>query len=442
MTAKINEEIKVPKHSARSAREKKQTRLITIGFLVTLAIILGLVGYSFLRQNVLIRNIPIAKINEEVVDTRYFQDRTRLERNAYIQQYQILNAQYQLFADDPQAADYYKNQLLQFQQILDSGEMFGELVLDKIISDQIIAFEAEKLGISISEEEISEGIQVLFSFYPSGTPTPQPTPTLFSTPTYSLTQEALLKTKQTVTPEDIQALLESPLEKSGDGLADSGDGEAQPTETAPSPDGTPAPTATAYTKELYQEKYQDYVGDLGEIDILEENMRKYISYFLLDQKVRDEIIKDVPHTEEMVWARHILVKTKSEAIIVLSRLENGEDWAEIAADVSLDTSNKDNAGNLDWFQRGQMVPEFETAAFDLQVGEISDPIETDFGWHLIQVIGHEDRDLGELDYETAQDLYFAEWLENIKSQYEIEINDVWRDLVPFEPSIPLAYRVN
>ncbi len=175
---------------------------------------------------------------------------------------------------------------------------------------------------------------------------------------------------------------------------------------------------------------------------MEENVRKYMSHFLLNQKVKDEVIKDVPHTETQVWARHILVKTKSEGIIVLSRLENGESWTDVAADVSLDTSNKNNAGDLGWFPKGRMVPEFENAAFDLQVGEISDPIETDFGWHIIQIVGNEERQLDEQSYKNAQDLYYEEWLESINEEYEIEINEVWREVVPSEPMIPIANRVN
>ena len=442
MAAKNNKKINTPKRATLSAKENKQTRLITIGFIATLVVILGLVGYSFLRQNLLVKTIPIAKVNDLVIDTRYFQDRTRLERNAYIQQYQIMNAQYQLFADDPQAADYYKNQLIQFQSLLDAGEMFGEMVLDKIISDQIVAFEAEKLGVSVSDEEIEEGIQILFSYYPSGTPTPLPTPTAFSTPTYSPTQEALIKTMLTATPDGFQDLLNSPLDGNANPTATAEDSPAADSSNGdPSPTQTPWPTATLVTKELYQEEYQDYVNNLKAIDIEEENLRKYIYHFLLNQKVKDEIIKEVPHAQEMVWARHILVKTKSEAIIVLSRLENGEDWAEVTADVSLDTSNKDYAGNLDWFPKGRMVPEFENAAFGLKIGEISDPIETDFGWHIIQVIGHEERNLSEYDYEQAQEAFFQSWLIDIKSQYKIEINDIWKDLVPFEPIIPLAYRI-
>ena len=95
----------------------------------------------------------------------------------------------------------------------------------------------------------------------------------------------------------------------------------------------------------------------------EENLRAYMYHYLLDQKVFSEVTKDVTRDQEQVWARHILVKTQAEAVIVLDRLNKGEDWSAIAAEVSLDTSNKDNGGDLGWFSRGRMVKEFEDAAF-------------------------------------------------------------------------------
>jgi parvulin-like peptidyl-prolyl isomerase len=113
---------------------------------------------------------------------------------------------------------------------------------------------------------------------------------------------------------------------------------------------------------------------------------------------------------EQVHARHILVAEEATAQEVLDRLAAGDDWAALAQEYSLDTSNKANAGDLDWFPRGMMVPEFEEAAFSLDVGETSDLVETDFGYHIIQVLEKGMRALDEETYSAMVSQAFAEWI--------------------------------
>ena len=113
------------------------------------------------------------------------------------------------------------------------------------------------------------------------------------------------------------------------------------------------------------------------------------------QKVYDEAIKQVGDEQE-VHARHILIRAaagdekagkeaedKIKAVIV--RLKKGEDFVKIAGELTEDPSGKANGGDLGYFGKGQMVPEFSDTAFKLEKGQISEPVKTQFGWHVIKV---------------------------------------------------------
>ena len=88
-----------------------------------------------------------------------------------------------------------------------------------------------------------------------------------------------------------------------------------------------------------------------------------------------------------VRASYILVKTKEEAEKLREEIVNGKDFAKAALEESLCPSKRDG-GDLGFFKRGVMVKPFEDAAFELkEIGDISEPVETQFGWHLIKLTG-------------------------------------------------------
>jgi len=89
-----------------------------------------------------------------------------------------------------------------------------------------------------------------------------------------------------------------------------------------------------------------------------------------------------------VNASHILVKTEDEAKVILGELQQGKSFEALAMEKSLCPSKK-KGGSLGWFTRGRMVREFEIAAFSLRKGQISPPVKTQFGWHIIKVVDTE-----------------------------------------------------
>jgi peptidyl-prolyl cis-trans isomerase C len=101
-------------------------------------------------------------------------------------------------------------------------------------------------------------------------------------------------------------------------------------------------------------------------------------------KVYDQAVTKMPKEDE-VHARHILVPTEQEAKDIVAQLKKGGDFATLAKQKSKDPGAS-NGGDLGWFTKSQMVPAFADAAFKLDKGQISDPVKTQFGWHVIEVM--------------------------------------------------------
>ncbi|MBZ9906697.1 peptidylprolyl isomerase [Mesorhizobium sp. B2-5-9] len=119
-----------------------------------------------------------------------------------------------------------------------------------------------------------------------------------------------------------------------------------------------------------------------------EMVEKGVVDKVTDAEVRaryDQEIANTPPVNE-VHARHILVKTKEEAEAIIKQLDGGGDFQKLANEHTSDPSGKSNGGDLGWFGPGQMVPEFDKAAFALEVGKYTkEPVQTQFGWHVIKL---------------------------------------------------------
>jgi peptidyl-prolyl cis-trans isomerase C len=134
-----------------------------------------------------------------------------------------------------------------------------------------------------------------------------------------------------------------------------------------------------------------------------------------------------------IKASHILVKTKEDAQKILERLNNGEKFEALAKEASIDKVSGKNGGELGYFSRGEMVPEFEKAAAMLKVGEVSKPVKTQFGYHIIKVT---DKKTGPVvEFERVKDIIaqklsgerqkeaFDSYLEGLKKDYKIDVNE-------------------
>ena len=126
----------------------------------------------------------------------------------------------------------------------------------------------------------------------------------------------------------------------------------------------------------------DYYRDKLAMEQLLNSVAKAATTDEAEHKAYDEAAKAEPPQTE-IHARHILLPTEDDAKKALARIKGGEDFAKVAKELSKDPSG--DGGDLGWFTKDRMVPEFSDAAFKLKKGEISDPVKTQFGWHIIQV---------------------------------------------------------
>ena len=348
------------KQISRRARESRQLRWIWISTGVVVAAVIAILATGLVLQNLQV----VAVVNGKSIRLPEYQKRVRFW-------YRYYNAFLMPGVFDNLEAD--------------QRTQFFQDIVSELIDEKLILQEAAKRGVSVSDEAIQiELEEAWFQHYRDPlTPTPSPTPDPAATPTT---------------------------------------------------EATPLPTATPDTPEAFQTKYDEFKDTvLNAAQVSETYFRDLIKVTLLRKELESVMVTDVPTeeeqvkfrytstetgeeaiakiaslqagVEEQVHARHILVATMEEAESVLTRLEAGEDFAALAAELSTDESNKDSGGDLGWFGRGSMVAPFEEAAFSGDIGLYPTPIETQYGFHVLDILAREERPI---DMDTA--LYGMDWI--------------------------------
>lgn len=444
------------KHEARIAKEKRQNKVLLTIVIAVLALVVLVVTYGILDNSVFKYSKPVAKVNNTTISVRQFQKRVQYERLSQVEYFTT-------YASSAYAY-FFQSYLVQMQNSLDDYLQFGSDMLDTMINEAVLVEKAKELGITVTEEDIDKEIERGFGYFPNGTPTAEPTIEYRPTSTFSPTQLALVTLTPIPTLEPTATLIpptstvdqtpvattDEPVEGTTTEEAATATATLVPATATPEATATSTPaateipaTATPYTKAGFDSRYQGMISSISEnFEYTDADFRDYVRSLLMNQKMFDYINKDVSRDQEMVWARHILVGTEEEALAVRETLLESGDWTTVAAESSIDSGTASIGGDLGWFTRNQMVEAFENVAFSLEIGEISEPVQSDYGYHIIQVLGHEVRQLTDEEFDTFKNNNYSKFIEEAKAEMDVKKYDRWASFVPSTPAIPDEYRID
>lgn len=405
------------KHLALAKKERRLRRALMVIIGVVFGAVAVLVGLG-IADEIASPGRAAITVNGFVIAREELLARTTLARSELIQQREQAVSMMSVFAASPEIRQSLQQQIAQMDAEINDPSALAAQTIQSLIQARLIRQEAERRGIQVSETDIDQAIADAFGFYPDGTPTPRPSPTIDLT---VIAQQPPTATAAATTTPGATATAQ-PTATTG------------PTATA-SAIPSPQPTPTIYTRELFEADYQGYVeGASDNLGVDERYLRDQFADLLYRQRLMEAFRDEAPTAEEQVWAKHILVPDQAVALALLSRIRQGEAWDALAAQYSEDESNKDQGGDLGWFGRGAMDDAFEQAAFESATGEIVGPIQSQFGWHLIQILERGERKLDAASRSAAGERAFQEWLASALEQATLSFDE---DLFPPTPtSVP------
>lgn len=301
------------KQLSRKAIEDRWRFWLILGSFAALMLVVGVLALGAYQEYVAKPASPVAAVNDATIRVDDYQRRVlyrRFELRNYLAR---LDSQMRQFdpTDESQQwiYDYFQQQMQEVQNRLVSA---ATLVLDEMIDDELVQQEADRRGISATDDEVQLEIEGQFG-YDRNPPVLTPTPITVTVPI-------------TVTPE---------------------------------------PTVAPMTKEEFEGGYSDYITEIGkQTTFREEDFRGLMRVSLLRQKLQEALAEEVETSGEQVHARHILLGLEDRALAeeALERLRDGEDFAELASGYSTDESNKEEGGTWDgslgagWWSPSKTLP--------------------------------------------------------------------------------------
>ena len=404
--------------TSRAEREEQLQKWVIRGVAAVVGILLLLVAIAFAFEQLIIPNQMVASVHGQGISVREFQQEYLLERNRLLLQLnQVQNAGFdlqQLGQQEPYAT--WLNEV-------NVPDQLGLRVLNDMVDNRLLAQEAASRNVSVDATAVRQAVERYFGYDPTevaligveATETPEPTvtPTPYVSPTPSPTAPP------TATPDATEATA-------------SADEAAEPTVT-PQPTVV-EPTQTAdEVRESFEENESDYRGYFDRAGVAAETLDGLFERNALEAELAEALL---PEDASLVYAdaRHILVEDEETALDAIRALQSGESFAALARAISTDPGSAARGGELGEAFVGNYVPEFRQAIETAEIGVIAGPIESEFGFHVLQVRSKEERggdeQAAQRERARQQELQLLKDSLRDEQSDNFEIYDTWLDHIP------------
>ena len=408
---------RVPRREIEARRQRRIRWGLAIATLAVVRVITG----GILWDNVIKPRQTLARVGDVAITREDYWKVRAYDLAEQAEQYQQL-AQFVAPEQQSQYLNLAQQSLAQLPAVWGSMDV-DNTTLGNMIDDQVYLQGVPTLGISLTPEEVRTYALNRFAPYDAPLIAASPTPTFTAERAAMVTSTAAalapspLATPGLATPGSAgtpAVAAGTPLPLATPIASASG---ATPVGTPSIPMATPLPAATPSaadaraTAEAGFTRFEDALFPVAHLNEADYD-RLIAAPELAQQRVREVLGAQVGQGAPQVHAAHILLTTQQAADDARARIEGGEDFGAVAREVSTDTGTAPNGGDLGWFTREEMVPAFADAAFSLPVGEVSQPVASEFGWHLIKVLESDpDHPLTDAQITRLQDTAVNTWLE-------------------------------
>lgn len=401
---------------SRAEREEQLQKWVIRGVIAAAAVLVLLVAATFAIEQLIIPNQAVAVVNGSNITVREFRQQYQLERNRLLLQINQLQSSgfdlQQLAQQEP-----YKTWISE----VNVPDQLGLRVINDMVDDRLLDMEASARNIAVDDAALRQSVEEFFGFDPTQVALIGVEPTATLEPT--ITPTPFVSPTPTNTPEPTSTV---------DPTASAAEATTEPTVT-PQPTVVEPTLSAQAVRDNFEQNESDFRAYFDRVGVASETVDAFFKRSALESLLADALI---PDDGSLLYAdlRHILVDDEETALQALEALQQGESFAALARAISNDPGSGNRGGELGVGYVGNYVREFRQAIEEAEIGALVGPVESEFGFHVLQVRSKEERTGSEVELQRdrAKLQELEQLREALRDQYSenFEIFDSWLDFVP------------